>query len=81
MTRERDIFKNSPKSICHQCFNINENCMMPMKVCETDKKLHIAYVTRCQAFNAPMKKEYEAKTVSVQTAADTRIEMMGGGHK
>lgn len=76
-----DLFKNSPKSICHQCFNIKEDCSRPMKSCGTDKKMHIAYVQKCESFNRPMSKTYESKSVAVDAAVDSRVDMMGGGHQ
>lgn len=76
-----DLFKKSPKSICHQCYNIKESCLHPMKSCEADKKLHVAYVTKCASFNKPMSAQYVAKSVSVEASTDSRVEMMGGGHQ
>jgi hypothetical protein len=77
-----DPFKRSPKSICHQCSNINEDCKDTHKSCGTDSKLGVSFVQRCSSFNRPMGELSKKSTapVAVDAPVDSRVEMMGGGH-
>lgn len=72
-------FKTSSKSICHECFNINEKCSMIEKSCGTDSKIGQSYVESCSLFNKKKQNvEYYANTISAYSP-ESRIEMMGGG--
>lgn len=75
-------FKESKKSICHNCFNINNNCSFASKVCDTDSKTGLAFVSKCAMLNKDIsEKKYETSSVKVDNSPDSRIEMMGGGFK
>lgn len=77
-----EIFKKSNKSICHKCSNFNEKCSMVSKYCETDNKIGLGFVVRCSRFNKELIESLSEKyIVKVDKAADSRIEMMGGGFK
>lgn len=78
-----EIFKESKKSICHNCKNVNEKCYKRVTqiTCGTDSKIGKAFVEKCTSFNKPLGlKNYNKNTVSTKHAVDTRVEMMGGGH-
>ena len=77
-----EIFKESEKSLCHDCFNINEKCARVSKVCGTDSKIGRAFIERCSKFNKPITtiSNYKNTSISVQAKRETRVEMMGGGH-
>lgn len=75
-------FKESAKSICRKCFNVENDCFYAIKTCSTDAKIGKSYVEKCGSFNKELiQKEYEKAAVTVANAADSRIEMMGGGYK
>lgn len=80
---EKDRFKLSTKSICHQCSNIHESCFDASKRAGgSDPKSGTSFIDKCGSFNKPIEpKKYEKNMVSVDSVADTRIEMMGGGFK
>ena len=72
-------FKTSKKSICHDCFNVNEKCSMVEKCCGTDSKIGQSFVQSCTMFNKENKNVvYRINTVSAYSP-ESRIEMMGGG--
>ncbi len=75
---QRRLYKDSKKSICKSCTNINEDCFEAFKICETDKGL--SYVKSCAGLNRDLKRvEYVEKTIAVQAMQDSRQDSMGGG--
>jgi len=78
-----EIFKESKKSICNRCYNINETCSTNVfMTCGTDNKIEKAYVESCMQFNKPIDScSYKKYTIKTSHKADTRVEMMGGGHE
>lgn len=75
-------FKESLKSICRKCSNLQEDCFSATKACGTDSKLGKSFVERCGSFNKDLaQKKAEANIITVENATDSRIEMMGGGFK
>jgi hypothetical protein len=55
---------------------------MVSKYCETDSKIGFGFVVRCSRFNKELIESLSEKyIVKVDNAADSRIEMMGGGFK
>ena len=78
-----EIFKESAKSICHNCDNIELKCSGKIMItCGTDPKISKAFVQNCNKFNTDLyaKNETKTRTLSVQARRETRVEMMGGGH-
>ena len=74
-------FKESQKSICHRCFNVQYNCSLVDKWCETDRKIGMAYVKSCSKFNKSINSvKVETNYVTVDVKQDSRVEMMGGGY-
>lgn len=58
MTTNRDeLFKISPKALCHKCKNIDQKCSLVTKVCDTDSKIGKGYVVKCTKFNMPFETE------------------------
>lgn len=79
----QEKFKQSKKSICKTCCNINSKCNLVVSMkCETDSTIGLSFVNSCNMYNADMSKpkNYSDNKVSVSHATDSRIEMMGGGH-
>jgi hypothetical protein len=80
-----ETFKISKKSICHSCFNINEKCSMVHKSCNTDSKIGKSFVAKCSKYNKDMSADSNNVKgdgrITVSHAADSRVEMMGGGYK
>lgn len=75
-------YKESAKSLCHKCFNLKEDCFNAPKTCGTDTKIGKSFVSKCGSFNKDLaEKKTEPNFVTVSNAADSRIEMMGGGFK
>lgn len=70
-------------SKCHSCFNINETCNLNVHMsCEADSKIKLAYVESCGSFNKKIRNvKYKDNTVTASHSVETRVEMMGGGHK
>lgn len=76
-----ELFKKSQKSICHQCFNFENNCIETTKSVCTDKKLLIAFLKECNMFNKKMIAVYEKNKVASDNKPESRVDMMGGGFK
>lgn len=83
MSQKRyEPFKESLKSLCHNCKNKELDCFTASKVCGTDSKIGKSFIEKCGSFNKDMvAKVYEAAEVKTENSADSRIEMMGGGFK
>ena len=78
-----DKFKLSKKSICHKCINIDEVCDMRVSIsCGTDSKVAASFVETCSSYNKTIGESAKesGKSISVGYRADSRVEMMGGGH-
>jgi hypothetical protein len=80
-----EVFKVSKKSICHNCFNVKEKCENKVSMmCGTDRKIGGSFVQTCGSYNRKIKKYNSScastTSISVGHSADTRKEMMGGGH-
>lgn len=88
MNKSRDIelqkkhFKGAADSLCRKCSNFELDCFDVDKQCGSTKDKSSSgwsRVTKCNAFNKPIKRSYSENTISVQAATDSRIDSMGGG--
>ena len=75
-----EIFKESKKSICHTCFNIDKECGDTFKTCGTDSKICKAFVQTCNYHNKDfnISNESISKTIAIKNKPDTRSECIGG---
>jgi hypothetical protein len=75
-------FKISQKSICHKCLNLKESCSLVSKTSGTDSRIGYSFIMSCSKFNKPIEdRKNDSYILKVDNAADSRIEMMGGGYK
>jgi len=48
---DREIFKISPKSLCHSCDYLDDKCNNKVMIyCETDSKTKTAFVKKCDRY-------------------------------